>query len=159
MVILGDSILNGIQERGLRKNHHVKVYAHPGATTEDMIDYLKPVIRKNPDLLIVHGGTNDTTNDVDTTVNIERIVKLVKKASPETKLVLSSITVRKDRKDIGRKVDDLNTRLKNITKIHGIDMIENDNINEGHLSPKKLHLNHTGNSILANNFINYIKTF
>ena len=33
--IVGDSMLNGFEERGLCKNHRVKVRKHPGAITTD----------------------------------------------------------------------------------------------------------------------------
>ena len=45
--IVGDSLLNGINENGMKKlNHNVKVRNHPGATTEDIIDHIKPILRK-----------------------------------------------------------------------------------------------------------------
>lgn len=47
-LIAGDSILNGIDEKKLSKRRNVKVRNFPGATTADMKDYLKPLLRKNP---------------------------------------------------------------------------------------------------------------
>lgn len=84
--IVGDSLLNGINENGMKKlNHNVKVRNHPGATTEDIIDHIKPILRKKPDLLIVHSGTNDLTNEkVNTTECLENINRYIKKTSPNT---------------------------------------------------------------------------
>lgn len=67
--------MNGINENGMKKlNHNVKVRNHPRATTEDIIDHIKPILRKKPDLLIVHSGTNDLTNEnVNTTECLENI--------------------------------------------------------------------------------------
>ena len=45
--IIADSMLNGIYEEGMQKDHNVKVNPHSGATTRDIVDYLKPVVRKN----------------------------------------------------------------------------------------------------------------
>ena len=59
--VLGDSIINGIEEKGLSRNHIVKVRKYPGDNTEDMIDHVKPIIKKKPDLIIVHFGSNDIT--------------------------------------------------------------------------------------------------
>ena len=157
--IVGDSILNGIQENGLKKTHNVKVRAHPGATTEDLVDHLNPILRKKTDLIIFHGGTNDLTNEVDTTRNIDRVVQCIMKKSPNTKLAISGIIARYDRKDLLKKVEEMNAKLANITNIHNIDFIDNKNLKEKDLSARKLHLNKGGNSILANNFINFLKTF
>ena len=42
--IVGDSMLNGLDERKMKKgNGNVKVRVHPGATVTDMLDYLKPI--------------------------------------------------------------------------------------------------------------------
>ena len=104
VIIVGDSLLNGLQENGLRKNHNVKMYAPSGATTEDIIGYVNPIIRKKPDCLILHCGTNDITNDVDTINNIERIISNVKKKCPDTKLTISKLIIRKDRNNIDNEL-------------------------------------------------------
>ena len=45
--IVGDSMLNGLDVRKMKTgNGNVKVRAHPGATVTDMLDYLKPISRK-----------------------------------------------------------------------------------------------------------------
>ena len=64
--IIGDSMIKGLAERGISKNHNVKVRPQPGCTTEDIEDHIKPTIRKNPDAIIIHSGTNDVTNDKPT---------------------------------------------------------------------------------------------
>ena len=49
-----------LDERKMKKgNGDVKVRAHPGATVTDLLDYLKPISRKQPSHLILHAGTND----------------------------------------------------------------------------------------------------
>eukprot|EP00112_Aurelia_sp_Birch-Aquarium-sp1_P022592 Seg6416.2 transcript_id=Seg6416.2/GoldUCD/mRNA.D3Y31 product="hypothetical protein" protein_id=Seg6416.2/GoldUCD/D3Y31 len=40
VVVVGDSMLNGVNEKGLSRNHFVKVYAHGGATSEDLVDHI-----------------------------------------------------------------------------------------------------------------------
>ena len=58
--IVGDLMLNGLDERKMKKGYcNVKVRAHPGATVTDMLDYLKPISRKQPSHLILHAETND----------------------------------------------------------------------------------------------------
>ena len=43
ITIVGDSILNGIKERGLSGQHHVRVRAHPGAASLDLADNIRPI--------------------------------------------------------------------------------------------------------------------
>ena len=40
-----------------RKN--VKIHCFLGSTTEDMTDFVKPLLKKNPSHFIFHVGTND----------------------------------------------------------------------------------------------------
>ena len=55
--IIGDSMIEGLAERDISKDHNVKVRPQPGCTTEDIEDHI------NPDAIIIHSGTNDATND------------------------------------------------------------------------------------------------
>ena len=50
--------------------YQVKIAAHPGSTTDDSMDYIKPVVRKESGFLVTHSGTNDLTNVVNTTKEI-----------------------------------------------------------------------------------------
>ena len=38
IVMTGDSILNGVNQKGLSKSHNLKVKNYPGATSEDILD-------------------------------------------------------------------------------------------------------------------------
>ena len=90
--------------------------------------------------------------------NVEKILKQVKKLSPNTKIAFSSIVTRIDKKDKSKTVQDTNSRLKNYCSQKNIDSIQNSNIMEERLSIKKLHLNKKGNSLLANNFLKCLRT-
>ena len=47
MIVIGDSMIKYLRRENLSsKNYEVKIAAHPGSTTEDLIDYVKPVVRK-----------------------------------------------------------------------------------------------------------------
>ena len=48
---------------------------HPGATTADVIDYLKLELQHKPDIIILHCRTNDITNDVNTVKNMKKLAK------------------------------------------------------------------------------------
>ena len=70
MEIVGDSMLNSLDERGLQKRHHVKIRNHSGATSQDILDHIKPIIRRKPDTIIVHAGTNDLTANINYLKNV-----------------------------------------------------------------------------------------
>ena len=64
MVAIGDSILYRIDQHSLpNESFKVRVQNHPAATAEDICGYLKPEIRKEPDVVIIHAGTNDLTSN------------------------------------------------------------------------------------------------
>ena len=113
IIIVGDSLLNGIHEKGLSKNHSVKVNNIPGGTSDAILDKLDDFLKNKPDGLIVHAGTNDITKGKNLLNNVKKILKQVKKLSPNTKVAFSSIVTRKDKKDISKTVQDTNSRLKN----------------------------------------------
>ena len=78
VTVIGDSMIKYLRRENVSsKNYEVKVAAHPGSTTEDLIDYIKPVVRKKTDFLVIHTGTNDLTNGVNTMKEIRKLVKCV----------------------------------------------------------------------------------
>ena len=56
-------MIKGLAEKGISKNHNMKVSPHPGCTTNDIKDHVKPIFRKDSDAIIIHSGTNDFTNN------------------------------------------------------------------------------------------------
>ena len=122
VVITGDSMLNGIHETGLSKNHTVKINNFPGGTSEMVLKNIDETLKSKPDCLIVHVGTNDLTNGINLLNQAKKIVKQVKKASQNTKIVFSSIITRKDRKNIDKKVSEVNSYLKNYCSQKNIDL-------------------------------------
>ena len=55
--IAGGSLLNGINEKSLSKNHSVKVKNIPGGASDVISDELDNFLKNNPDSVIVHAGT------------------------------------------------------------------------------------------------------
>ena len=141
VVITGDSMLNGLHEKGLSMKHNVKVENYPGGTSETILDNIGDIVKNKPECLIIHAGTNDLTNGISLLNQVKKIVKQMKKVSQNTKIVFSSIAIRKDRKNIDKKVAEVNSHLKNYCNQKNIEYIDNSNIKEDHLGVKKLHLN------------------
>ena len=84
--IVGDSLVKGLHQHRLAKsaNQNVGVKCFAGATVGDISDYIKPVLRKKPDNIVLHVGTNDTTNKKAAEImnNIDKLCQEIKKAAP-----------------------------------------------------------------------------
>ena len=66
VIVIGDSMLNNVNSRGLSKSENVKVISFPGATSIDIVENIDRILEnQQPKSLIVHVGTNDLTNDVN----------------------------------------------------------------------------------------------
>ena len=62
VLIAGDSMLPNIDETKLSHRYHTKVRAFRGSSIEDLHDYLKPLLKKRPEKIILLIGTNDLQN-------------------------------------------------------------------------------------------------
>ena len=63
MLIVGDSMVNGIEEIKLSKSRHIRVQQIPGGKVEDIQQNLKDLLRENQKTVMIHAGTNNVTTD------------------------------------------------------------------------------------------------
>ena len=82
VIIIGDSMLNNINNRGLSKSKKVEVLNFPGATSNDIVGKTDDVLNQKPESLIVHVGTKDLTNEINLLNNIKKIVTKTNKNHP-----------------------------------------------------------------------------
>ena len=117
------------------KNNDVKADAHPGSTTLDMLDYIKPIVRRKPYVLVIHTGTNDLTNGVKTMNKVRQLVKCVKELDKEeeVKIGFSSVINRSDR-NLEKEIADLNLKLKWYCEGNQFLFTDNDNIDKSCLN-------------------------
>ena len=96
--IVDDSMIKNITGTGISRENVIKMRPHPGATTIDICDYIKPELRQKPDVVIVHCGTNDTPNNINTVKKIKKLVKEIEESNQENipQVVISSIIKRYD---------------------------------------------------------------
>ena len=74
IMVVGDSLVKYLRrEKSSFKKNNVKVITHPGSTTEDILDYIKPIARRKPGIFIIHTGTNDLINGVNTIKKVRKL--------------------------------------------------------------------------------------
>ena len=159
--ILGDSILKGIKPRNLRKKlppkERVYVKSFSGATISQMRHYAKPSMDFNPQLVILHCGTNDLKKPTTAKEIANEIIQLGQSIKRnENEIMYSSITARNDRYQ--EKAMDVNNELKLLCHENNYEYIDNSNIRTRyHICDDNLHLNEHGSVTLGKNFVNAIR--
>ena len=97
-MIAGDSMIKHVNGREVYRDNSVKIKCHPDATTDDIIDYVRPSARKKPDIIIIHTGTNDTQNKVKTLQKVRKVITAIKEidVNNEIQVAFSSVIHRND---------------------------------------------------------------
>ena len=132
----------------------------PGANTEDMWEYIKPTIKRKPDNVILHVGTNDLKKDVTVEEVAENIIKLATSSFLSgTKIAISGLVPRND--NLSERCDYLNDYLHKACAERNIAFINHYHCMDRyrHLNKSKLHLNEEGTVMLANSFLTFISKF
>ena len=156
VIVAGDSMLRDINGWMMSRSNKVKVHSFSGANTSDMTHFLQPLMKKKPDHVLIHIGTNDLCDTLLSPDDIARnVVNLVKSVTSEgIKCSVSSLIQRND--ELWEKGQKVNVALKRILPDQ-CSFIDNSNINTSHLNRSGLHLNKRGSAALALNFINFIR--
>ena len=128
------------------------IKSFPGATIDQMKHYVKPSLEYNPDVVIIHCGTNNLKTDQPADKIAESIIKLANGIkTEENDVLISSLTIRNDKhKSKGLAV---NAKLKHLCDENLYEFINNSNISvKQHVSSDGLHLNLKGTIALGKNF-------
>ena len=140
--IVGYSVIKNINGTGISRTNTVKMRPHPGATTADIYDYIKPELRHKPDIIMIHCGTNDIENEINTVKEIKKLVKEIDEYDKQNppKVVISSLIKRYD-KDFNDDIANISEKLQRFCNGKGLSFIDNNNIDRSCLNKGKLHLN------------------
>ena len=103
VVVTGASLLNGISEKGLSRDHQVTVKNFPGGTSEKISEEIENLLADKPGCITIHAGTSDIANGINSLNLVKKIAKNVKKSSPSRKLVFSNIFSGKIKKTFRKK--------------------------------------------------------
>ena len=160
VTILGDSMVKGIEGYKMKKalNNKINVYikSFPGAIIEDMYSYAKPSLKHDPNVIIIHCGTNDLREEKPAEIIADEIVTLAHSLKTDSnEVVVSGIVPRRDKLDEKRK--EVNNYLSIKLNERNFGFIDNTNINiTNNLNKIGLHLNYSGTKLLADNFLDII---
>ena len=130
----------------------------PGAKMTDFYYYLVPLLKKKPDNIILHFGTNDAPykNEDELYKELKSIKDFIKKRHPSCKVYISAPILRSDNKSANSILKKYVDKLKVVAEKS---VILHDNILSSHLNKDELHLSSYGTIKLAENFISRIRMF
>ena len=135
-------MIQSLAQRGISKDHNVKVRPQPRCKTEDIEDHFKPILRKNPDAITIHSGTNDAKNDKPTKKKKEKVIKQIEYTNPEIQVIISGLIHREDR-EINDETASISNQLESYCCSKSVLFVNNDNMKLSCLAKDKLHLNKT----------------
>ena len=150
VLIVGDSMLNGIEENRIsNEKFDVDIKYYSGAKVCDIIDKTNDIVKKKPDCLILHVGTNNAPNNSSNEI-IDELLSLkhgLEKQSPSTKIIISTPITRTDNGKAALTVRNVNKHLNQLV----LEIVDNKNITNKDLGKKGLHLSKTGKIKFAKN--------
>ena len=111
-------MIKHVNGRDISLFHTVKVRPNLGASTHDLLDYVKPAMRKKLKALVIHTGMNDIQQEINT-------MKMFKKLEDH---------------DFRDQIEEINGKLNRYCESKGYRFVENSNIDGGFLNRIKLHL-------------------
>ena len=98
VIILGNSMIKHVNGRDISRTHTVKVRPNTGASTHDLLDYVKPGMLKKPKALVIHTGTNDIQQEINTMKMVKKSIEVTKEMDSEKKpeIILSGLIQREE---------------------------------------------------------------
>ena len=136
-------MINRINEKRISTNFKsVKVRCFSGATIDGMYLILIPLLRKKSAALVLHVGTNNSSNETSFQIydKLLNLAHLIKENNPNCHVVLSSPI---DRLDDGKAALTIK-RLNSLLSESSLHIIDNSNIGHSFLGIHGLHLNEHG---------------
>ena len=152
-------MIKNITGTGISRDHTVKIRPHPGATSIEMCLYIKQELRHQPDVIILHWGTNNISNEINTLKKLKKLLKQIEGYDTHKKpqVIISSLFKRYDQ-NLDEYIKSINEKIESLCTSKGLSFIDNSSIDKSCLNRSKLHLNRRGSSFLANNFKKFVNS-
>ena len=149
--IVGDSMNKDVYGWKLSDREEKVVEKHfSESTTENMKSYIQPPLKRDPDWVIIHIGTNDLRSSQDPETIAKNIIDIAKNSTiNKNEILVSSPVLRRDNLNSkGRQVNNIlqKTVLKTILSMWIMTTLSHDNI-------AIMGVNTAGSKIFAENFI------
>ena len=90
--IIGDSILTGMEENRFQNiGRKVKFFDHSSATIDDLHHHIIPILKRKPDHIIIHVGTNDAVSKTSRQIldDLLQLKNEVLKTLPNCNIIIS----------------------------------------------------------------------
>ena len=157
VLIVGDSMISNINENTLSRRYQTKVRSFQRSKIKDLRDFIKPLLKKKPDKIVLVIGTNDMVNEKlpDILKSLKSLIDQILEALPECDVAVSEVIVRSDNASLNGKITNFNKVLKTMN----VDILRQQNITKNHLGKRGLHLNLSGYLQLARNLIKKFAIF
>ena len=136
--IIGNSMIKNIAGTGNTTENITKIRSHPGATTTDICNYIKPELHQKPDVVIIHCGRNDIPDNINTVKKIKKLVKEIEKNNHESipQVVISNI-IKRYNQDYNEEIQSIYDKLQRFCTSKGLYFIDNNNIDKSCLNKRK----------------------
>ena len=73
----------------MSRGDSAKIRHHSGASTDDLTDYIKPAILKNPEIVVIHTGTNDLQDKWNIVKKAKKLVSAVKEVDKDNSVKIA----------------------------------------------------------------------
>ena len=108
-------------------------------------------------MIIIHTGTNDIQNKVNTLQKVRKVITTIKETDVNNEIQTAFLgVIHRDDQDFEEEIKEINRKMENLCKGKGIKFINNNNIegsclNRSKLQLNKLQLNKSGTAQLVKN--------
>ena len=125
--------------------------------TDNLRHHALPIIRKQPNYLNIHAGTNDAVKFTSRDIlnKLLQLKSFIQEKLPDAEITISTPKLRPDNRKTVLTVRQLTNHLINLK----IDVLDNRNITGKHLSRRGLNLNQSGSNILTKDMISKLLKF
>ena len=157
VLVVGDSMLNGIEESKLSNTHHIRIQPIPGGKIEDIQQNLKDLLHEDLETVIIHAGTNNATTDTPQMI-VDKLITLkqnIEGSLPKYRNIISNLIVGTDNTKANSTIRKTNRLIKELQ----IQTVDNSNISEKHLGKRGLLLNQEGNTVFGSNLLHATRNF
>ena len=102
--IIDDSMIKGLAERGIARDHNMKVRPQPGWTTQNIEDHTKPILHKNTDAIIIHLRMINQKKK-----KAKKVVRLIEDTNPDIQVLLSGL-IHREYSEVKDKIEFINNQ-------------------------------------------------